>query len=60
MVTGKIDKGMLKPIRERVMFELVKAGTSFNPQVIKGIIEIAFEEAEKLGLVELIGEKNKT
>jgi hypothetical protein len=51
---GIIDKSMIKVIHENVCFELVLAGVSFNPKFIKTMIEISFEQAEKLGLVKLI------
>lgn len=53
-LNGKIHVEMLKPISERVMFKLVEAGTPFRPVFIKGLVEVVFEEAEKLGLIKLI------
>ena len=56
---GIIHKKMIPIIQDRVMFRIIKAGTTFTPKFIRGVVEVAFEEAERLGLITLIPQ-NKT
>jgi hypothetical protein len=56
MATVIINKMTLKLVREATLFELTKQGKPYNPQVVEVIIDVAFKEAEKIGMIDLVGD----